>query len=122
MIVLYGHLSCCLRSIKVVSAELALGRRCDEFINSWYRHVQGFLAIGVTARCCVAQRRAEVFIPAHFKRQGRVSQSTLRHPTWKLSNFMTVQRRLIFSPSSQIITQLLHSSEIIIDHLYQDYS
>lgn len=54
MIVLYGHLSFCLRSIKVVSAELAPGRHRDEFINSWNRHVQRSLTIGVTARCFCA--------------------------------------------------------------------
>lgn len=54
MIVLYGHLSFCLRSIKVVSAELALGQRSDEFINSSDRHVQCFLTTAVTARCLCA--------------------------------------------------------------------
>lgn len=79
MIVLYGHLSFCLRSIKVVSAELAPGRRCDEFIISSYRHVWRFLTRAVTALCLCACVMWKLFILAHTKRQGWVSQPTLRH-------------------------------------------
>lgn len=70
---------------------------------SWW---QGWQLVAPT------QHHVEIFIPARFKRQGWVSQSALRHCTWKLSNFILVQRSLIFSPSLQIIMQLLHLSQL----------
>lgn len=121
MIVLYGHLSFCPRSIKVASAALALGRRRDKFIISPYKHVQCFMMIAVTARC-LRKCHVETFIGAHFKRQGRVSQSTLRHSSgsYQTSSRCTVLEKIIFytlyedlykifSPSLQIIIQLSHS-------------
>lgn len=46
MIVLYGHLSCCVKSIKVMSADLSPGRHFDKFINSCYIHVWFILMRG----------------------------------------------------------------------------
>ena len=110
MIVLYGHLSFCLRSIKVVSAELALGRRRDEFIIPSYRHVQCFLTVAVTARCLRASVIVATFIPPRFRRQGRVSQSTLRHCS--LPGSYQTSSRCTAGSSSHLHHILLYNSHI----------
>lgn len=74
MIVLYGHLSLRLRSIKVVSAELALGSAA--VMNSSAYPGAGVCGVsptaGVTARRLCRGVGGEILITVHLVRQGRV--------------------------------------------------
>lgn len=80
MIVLYGHLSFCVKSVEAVSADLSLGCHFDEFINSClHSRSAPFLMMGSL------WHHVENFLP--FKRP-RSSQSFDAHPTRRLSNFM----------------------------------
>lgn len=140
MIVLYGHLSFCLRSIKVVSAELALGRRCDEFIISLYRHVQCFLTRVVTALCLYASVMWKLSYRLISRdKVGSVSnhsETCLYHEEYQTSSrcialekiVKTYIKCLVFL--KKVIVFITHYYTtltvpwqwIIIDHVYQDYS
>lgn len=140
MIVLYGHLSFCLRSIKVVSAELALGRRCDEFIISSCRHVQCFLTRAVTALCLYASVMWKLSYwlisrdkvgsvskhsdtPLHLEEYQTSSRCIALEKILKIYIKSLVFKFFFFHFYYTLLYNLTFLWKwIIIDHMYQDYS
>lgn len=107
MIVLYGHLSFCMKSIKVMSADRILGCHFDEFINSCYVHVWWVPENGGWWHhieiCCWDKVR-----PVH---QESPYLKAIKHHNGG---------QLIPSPLFQIIT-LLHSSKLSLTCIYYSY-